>query len=78
MITKSKQSWELGSKVNIGFLKGFEVIATRAVKDYMPDIYLLQRNSCYYEFIPHNGLTKLSQREVDGWINELFGRMARV
>ena len=78
MITRTRQEWNVGSKVNVGFLKGLEVIAWRDVFDGMPDIYLLKRNNSYYEFIPHNGLRKLVQREIDSWCVVMFERMARV
>lgn len=51
------KNWEIGSIVNIGFMKGLKVISVKAVKDFLPDIYVLQsENSKQYEFIPHNGL----------------------
>lgn len=49
--------WEIGSKVDIGFMKGLEVVAVKAVKDFMPDIYTLKSaKGKVYEFIPHNGI----------------------
>ena len=58
MIKHSKQNWQPGQIVNIGFLKGFVVKEVTDIKDGMPDIYLLERNGVEYEFIPHHGLTK--------------------
>lgn len=55
-LNKNK-NWEIGAKVNIGFMKNLEVIAVRAEKDFMPDIYtLVSEKGKKYEFIPHNGL----------------------
>ncbi len=57
MIIHSKQKWEVGDKVNIGFMKDLEVESVKAIKDGMPDIYTLKAsNGKKYEFIPHNGL----------------------
>jgi hypothetical protein len=55
----SKQTWRIGDKVKVGFLTGFEIVAMKAVYDYLPDLYLLRRNDVYYRFIPHHGLTRL-------------------
>lgn len=55
-LNKNK-NWEIGAKVNIGFMKNLEVVNVRAEKDFMPDIYeLVAPNGKKYEFIPHNGL----------------------
>lgn len=55
-LNKNK-NWEIGAKVNIGFMKNLEVVAVRAEKDFMPDIYtLISETGKKYEFIPHNGL----------------------
>lgn len=64
MITNSKQSWEIGNVVKVGFLS-LRVTGARAEKDYMPDIYELEslNGTTRYEFIPHNGLRKLKNRD---------------
>lgn len=55
--TSKNKSWEIGAKVNVGFMKNLEVVSARAVKDGMPDIYtLISETGKKYEFIPHNGL----------------------
>lgn len=55
--SNKNKNWEIGAKVNIGFMKGLEVIGVRAEYDFMPDIYtLIAPNGKKYEFIPHNGL----------------------
>lgn len=54
-------SWEVGSIVNIGFVKGLKVMSVRAEFDGLPDIYTLQSsNGKTYEFIPHNGLSRIA------------------
>lgn len=61
MITRTKQNWEVGQVVKVGFMS-LEVVASEAVKDFMPDQYLLKSNKdIYYVFIPHNGLTKIGE-----------------
>lgn len=61
MITRSKQNWNVGEVVKVGFLK-LRVIAVRTIKDYLPDIYDLESldGSKHYEFIPHNGLSRIN------------------
>jgi len=60
MITRSKQTWNIGSIVNVGFMK-LRITGARAVNDGMPDIYTLESldSQRVYEFIPHNGLTRI-------------------
>lgn len=54
------KSWNVGDIVDVGFLKGLRVLKVEAVKDGLPDIYTLQgKNGALYEFIPHNGLTRI-------------------
>jgi len=57
-ITKNK-GWNVGDVVNVGFLKGLEVVKIEAIKDGLPDVYTLKRGNAVYEFIPHNGLTRI-------------------
>lgn len=61
MITTSKQDWTIGKTVKVGFLT-LRVLAVRAIKDGMPDIYTVSSLDGLktYEFIPHNGLTRLT------------------
>ena len=58
-LNKNK-NWEVGAKVDIGFMKDLTVVSVRAEKDFLPDIYTLESvTGKKYEFIPHNGLYKL-------------------
>ena len=61
MIRKTKQNWEVDKVVKAGFLS-LRVTAIRAVKDCLPDIYDLESldGVNHYEFIPHNGLTRIN------------------
>lgn len=60
MITNSKQNWEVGQIVKVGFMT-LTVIAKEATPgDYMPDAYMLQSaKGLNYRFVPHNGLTRV-------------------
>ncbi len=55
-IKNTKQNWAVGEWVKVGFLT-LKVIAIRAEKDFLPDIYDMESaKGKRYEFIPHNGL----------------------
>lgn len=58
---KSSQKWEVGNIVKVGFMT-LRVLGARAEKDYLPDIYTLESldGTKRYEFIPHNGLTRIN------------------
>jgi len=58
MITKSKQAWEIGEMVKVGFLS-LRVMAKQATPgDFKPDAYVLANAKAdkFYRFVPHNGL----------------------
>ena len=60
MITRSKQVWEVGSRVKVGFLSLTVTKKVPTPGDYMPDAYqLVSDKGVRYEFVPHNGLTRL-------------------
>lgn len=65
MIKKTKQTWEVGHQVKVGFLTLLVVDKKATPGDYLPDAYLLKaiNKETYYEFIPHNGLNKLDSKE---------------
>jgi len=57
---KGGQEWSIGAVVKVGFMSGLRVLAIRAEFDGMPDIYTLEsENGRVYEFVPHNGLTRI-------------------
>lgn len=59
MITRSKQNWEVGNAVKVGFLTLTVVAKVATPCNYLPDQYALTNNKgTFYCFIPHNGLTK--------------------
>lgn len=57
----AKNKWEVGNTVSVGFVR-LVVEGVRSVADGLPDIYTLRSldGSKSYEFIPHNGLTRIS------------------
>lgn len=65
MIKNSKQLWEIGQSVKVGFMTGLIVFAQIPTPgDFAPDAYILTRNGTYYKFVPHNGLTRLDVNEL--------------
>ena len=65
MIKNSKQAWEVGQSVNVGFIKGLTVIAKVATPgDSAPDSYVLARGTQMYSFVPHNGISKITDQEA--------------
>lgn len=70
-MTKTKQNWEIGQIVKVGFISGLEVIGKVATPgDYMPDLFVLVQASTkrIYRFVPHNGLTRVnSLQEAVAW-----------
>jgi len=60
MIINTRQNWGPGCIVKVGFLR-LRVLSYRAEYDGLPDIYTLESidGTRRYEFIPHNGLTRL-------------------
>lgn len=59
MVKNSKQCWEVGEIVKVGFLKLRVLAKVPTPGDYMPDAYALgSEKGRIYRFVPHNGLTK--------------------
>ena len=59
MITKTRQSWEVGSTVKVGFLALIVVAKVATPGNWLPDQYALTNGKgAYYRFVPHNGLTR--------------------
>lgn len=64
MISNSKQAWQVGEVVKVGFLT-LRVTGTEATPgDYKPDAYLLcglaDKADRKYRFVPHNGIERLN------------------
>lgn len=62
MIKNSKQVWEVGSKVKVGFMSLVVLAKEPTPGDYMPDAYLLESldGQKQYRFVPHNGLERVN------------------
>jgi hypothetical protein len=61
MITNSRQSWEIGSTVKVGFLSLKVLAKIPTPGDWLPDAYALTNGKgAFYRFVPHNGLAKCS------------------
>lgn len=62
MINKTKQDWNIGSTVKVGFMTLIVKEIELTPGDYKPDAYILSNvaGSQMYRFIPHNGLEKLN------------------
>ena len=60
-ITNSKQNWEIGDRVNVGFMKNLLVTKIDSIVDGLPDIYTLESNTCkLYQFTTHNGIARIN------------------
>lgn len=61
MIKNTRQNWQIGSTVKVGFLTLRVIGAKETPGDYRPDIYLLEnlKGTARYEFTPHCGLQKI-------------------
>lgn len=71
MIKNSNQSWEIGCTVKVGFLSNLVVTAKIATPgDHAPDAYVLVRGTTFYSFVPHMGLSKITQDEAVEMIRE--------
>ena len=58
MVRNSKQAWQVGEMVKVGFLT-LRVLAKVATPgDFKPDAYVLTNAKAdkFYRFVPHNGL----------------------
>lgn len=58
MIKNSKQAWEVGEAVKVGFLTLIVAAKVATPGDYLPDAYVLTNKGAtkFYRFVPHNGL----------------------
>jgi hypothetical protein len=59
MIRNSRQSWEVGRAVRVGFLTLTVLAKVETPGNWLPDQYALtDGRGRFYCFIPHNGLTR--------------------
>ena len=61
-IINTRQSWQIGDRVNVGFMKNLLVTKIDAIVDGLPDIYTLKNtnNNKLYQFTPHNGIERIN------------------
>lgn len=61
MIRNTKQTWEIGNTVKVGFLTLRVTARVPTPGDHAPDMYRLESldGSKEYEFIPHRGLNRV-------------------
>lgn len=71
MIKNSKQNWEIGQVVKVGFMTLTILAAVATPGDYKPDAYILFAKGTFYEFVPHNGLTKLYVNTLESAISQV-------
>ena len=72
MITKTKQNWNVGSTVKVGFMSLIVKSAIATPDDYLPDAYILTNlaGTQLYKFVPHNGLEKITVSEAKELMNQ--------
>ena len=60
MISNSKQLWEIGEIVKVGFMKLVVLAKMPTPGDFAPDAYALSAigGGKFYRFVPHNGLVR--------------------
>jgi hypothetical protein len=60
MITNSKQVWEIGETVKVGFMKLVVLAKIATPGDFAPDAYAMSAigGGKFYRFVPHNGLMR--------------------
>ena len=59
--SSAKQTWQIGDAVNVGFVRGLEVVRRVPTPgDFAPDAYALWQPATgrFYRFVPHNGLKR--------------------
>lgn len=72
MINKSKQNWQIGNQVKVGFLTLTVVRPCHTPGDFAPDAYVLcnTKQDQLYKFVPHCGLEKISIDEASDLISD--------
>jgi len=63
-MSKSKQDWTVGQTVRVGFLSLVVVAGLEATGDGNPGAYILTNGTQLYSFVPHNGLSKITDEQA--------------
>lgn len=59
-IKHSRQKWDVGQTVKVGFMTLTVTAIEPTPGDFLPDAYLLvSAKGVAYRFVPHNGLERL-------------------
>ncbi|MDE2254168.1 MAG: hypothetical protein KGL42_07895 [Betaproteobacteria bacterium] len=66
MISNSKQSWEVGQAIRVGFMHLVVRAKVLTPGDYKPDAYILSNTAGtqLYKAVPYNGVQKISATEA--------------
>lgn len=61
MVRNSKQVWQVGETVKVGFMQLRVLAAVETPGNYLPDQYALTNadGSRFYRFVPHNGCARV-------------------
>ncbi|CBJ38299.1 protein of unknown function [Ralstonia solanacearum CMR15] len=72
MISKTKQDWQVGATVKVGFMTLVVKAAVATPGDFQPDAYILvnKAGTQLYKFVPHNGVEKIGVEEARELIAE--------
>lgn len=67
-----KQDWSAGAAVKVGFLALTVIAKIPTPGDFKPDAYVLASatKGTFYEFVPHNGLNKITADEARALLAE--------
>lgn len=70
MIKNSKQNWQIGATVKVGFMTLRVRSAVATPGDYAPDAYILSNiaGDKLYSFVPHNGIVGITADEARAMI----------
>lgn len=80
MISNSRQKWQVGSTVKVGFMSLVVKAAISTPGDYNPDAYILSNaaGTQLYRFVPHKGVEKISVEQAQALLAEQAEYAARV
>ncbi len=59
-----KQDWTVGQTVRVGFLSLVVVAGLEATGDGNPGAFILTNGTQLYSFVPHNGVSKITDEQA--------------